>query len=134
MRVDFLFTKIQEHSRKAVEGYNLFIREKNDVHFNNLTMECFQASNYFLDLAEEAVSLLHLGYPANYSDSFVFLQRKGVVSEDEKNQLVEIVALRNRIAHEYHYIREKELLKLFQIVNGIVPIASKIVDAIKKAR
>ena len=89
-------------------------------------MECFQVANYVIDLAEEVVAEKSLGFPSTYKETFVILHRAGYLGDDEKDVLIRIVMLRNRIAHEYHIIKEDELMELYSIVASIEGIVEKL--------
>lgn len=132
MRVEFLLKKIREHARLALEAFPGYHEKEDTAGFNNLAMECFQASNYMIDLAEEAVARNDYGFPSTYAENFSSLRKNGLLTNQEEEILVKMVSLRNKIAHEYHVINPGQLVELYEIVSRIVPVAEKIVKGIKE--
>ncbi len=84
--------------------------------YNTLAMECFQAVNTLIDIAQYIVMKRRLGFPSTYRELFEILEEAGYISEEELKALKRLVFLRNLIAHEYYRISENELLEMVNLL------------------
>ena len=84
--------------------------------YNTLAMECFQAVNTLIDIAQYIVMKKRLGFPSTYRELFEILEKYGYISEEELKAFKRLVFLRNLIAHEYYRISENELLEMANLL------------------
>ena len=84
--------------------------------YNTLAMECFQAINTLIDIAQYIVMKKRLGFPSTYRELFEILEEAGYISEEELKAFKRLVFLRNLIAHEYYRISENELLEMVNLL------------------
>jgi len=84
--------------------------------YNTLAMECFQAVNTLIDIAQYIVMKKRLGFPSTYRELFEILEEAGYISEEELKAFKRLVFLRNLIAHEYYRISENELLEMANLL------------------
>lgn len=114
MRLAELILRFEKHLRGAV---NLKSRDLKDYYiYNTLAMECFQAANTLIDLAQYVVARRRLGFPSTYRELFEILHQAGFISDDELKALKRLTFLRNLIAHEYYRISEGELLEMVNLL------------------
>ncbi len=79
-------------------------------------MECFQAANALIEIAEYLVTRKKLGLPSSYREVFELLNANGLISQQELENFKRIVFLRNLIAHEYYKISTEELLEITKLL------------------
>jgi len=80
MRLAEYILRFEKHLRSAV---NLKTKDVNDYFiYNTLAMECFQAANTLIDLAQYIVAKRKLGFPSTYRELFEILENEGYISED----------------------------------------------------
>lgn len=115
-RKEFLKRKIEEHIHGAKETLKLAEGRKDRVVVNALTMECFQAVNYALDFMEEIIKERKLGIGFSYRDYVDILVSNNLMDEKTAKEISYLTNLRNRIAHEYHVITEKEVFKMAKLL------------------
>ncbi|WP_290902757.1 HepT-like ribonuclease domain-containing protein [Ferroglobus sp.] len=84
--------------------------------YNTLAMECFQAVNTLIDIAQYIVMKKRLGFPSTYRELFEILEEAGYISGEELKTFKRLVFLRNLIAHEYYRISENELLEMVNLL------------------
>ncbi len=84
--------------------------------YNTLAMECFQAVNTLIDIAQYIVMKKRLGFPSTYRELFEILEESGYISGEELKAFKRLVFLRNLIAHEYYRISENELLEMVNLL------------------
>ncbi len=84
--------------------------------YNTLAMECFQAVNTLIDIAQYIVMKKKLGFPSTYRELFEILNEAGYISEEELKAFKRLAFLRNLIAHEYYRISENELLEMVNLL------------------
>ena len=94
--------------------------------YNTLAMECFQAANTLIDLAQYIVAKKKLGFPSTYRELFEVLESEGYISEDELRTFKRLIFLRNLIAHEYYRISESELLEMVNLLEKCSGFVSRI--------
>ncbi len=84
--------------------------------YNTLAMECFQAANALIEIAEYLVAQKKLGIPSSYREIFELLNKSGFLNPQELEDFKRIVFLRNLIAHEYYRISTEELLEIAKLL------------------
>ncbi len=84
--------------------------------YNTLAMECFQAVNTLIDIAQYIIIRKRLGFPSTYRELFEILEEAGYISKEELKAFKRLVFLRNLIAHEYYRISENELLEMVNVL------------------
>lgn len=94
--------------------------------YNTLAMECFQAANTLIDLAQYMVAKKKLGFPSTYRELFEILEKEGYISEDELKTFKRLIFLQNLIAHEYYRISESELLEMVNLLERCSDFVSRI--------
>lgn len=94
--------------------------------YNTLAMECFQAANTLIDLAQYIVAKKKLGFPSTYRELFEVLESEGYISEDELKTFKRLIFLRNLIAHEYYRIFESELLEMVNLLEKCSDFVNRI--------
>jgi len=102
---------------KDVRGYFVY---------NTLAMECFQAVNTLIDIAQYIVAKKKLGFPSTYRELFEILEEAGYISEEELKAFKRLVFLRNLIAHEYYRISENELLEMVNLLEKCSDFVNRI--------
>jgi uncharacterized protein YutE (UPF0331/DUF86 family) len=112
-----IIARIESHLSKVKKFESADLTS--DLYFNALAMECFQAVNATIELAEFTISERKLGYPANYKESFEMLQKAGVIDATAVTQLKQLVFYRNLVAHEYHVMTPKELMDMSRNLDTI---------------
>ncbi|MEO0137980.1 MAG: HepT-like ribonuclease domain-containing protein, partial [candidate division WOR-3 bacterium] len=85
--------------------------------YNTLAMECFQAANALIEIAEYLVLQKKLGMPSSYREIFELLNTGGLIDSQELENFKRIVFLRNLIAHEYYKISTEELLEIAKLLD-----------------
>ena len=114
MRLAEYILRFEKHLRGAI---NLKSKDVKDYFvYNTLAMECFQAANALIDLAQYILAKKKLGFPSTYRELFEILEEAGYISEEELNAFKRLVFLRNLIAHEYYRISENELLEMVNLL------------------
>ena len=80
MRIAEYILRFERHLKGAV---NLKSRDVKDYFiYNTLAMECSQAANTLIDLAQYIVAKKKLGFPSTYRELFEILENEGYISED----------------------------------------------------
>ncbi len=124
MRLAEYILRFEKHLRGAV---NIKTKDVNDYFvYNTLAMECFQAANTLIDLAQYIVAKRKLGFPSTYRELFEILENEGYVSEDELKTFKRLIFLRNIIAHEYYRISESELLEMVNLLEKCSDFVNRI--------
>lgn len=126
MRVAELILRFERHLNGAL---SLKSKDLSDyLVYNTLAMECFQATNTLIDLAQFLVSRKKLGFPTTYKEIFEIIEREGFIDREELKNFKRLIFLRNLITHEYYRISEKELLEMVNLLEK----CSALVERIKK--
>ncbi|MBE8540155.1 type VII toxin-antitoxin system HepT family RNase toxin [Geoglobus acetivorans] len=124
MRLAEYILRFERHLKGAV---NLKSKDVKDYFiYNTLAMECFQAANTLMDLAQYIVAKKKLGFPSTYRELFEILEKEGYISEDELRTFKRLIFLRNLIAHEYYRISESELLEMVNLLEKCSGFVSRI--------
>jgi len=100
--------------------------------YNTLAMECFQAVNTLIDIAQYIVMKKRLGFPSTYRELFEILEKAGYISEEELKAFKRLVFLRNLIAHEYYRISENELLEMVNLIEKCSDFVNRIKEGADK--
>ncbi|MCD6493988.1 MAG: DUF86 domain-containing protein [Archaeoglobaceae archaeon] len=124
MRLAEYILRFERHLKGAL---NLKSKNVKDYFvYNTLAMECFQAANTLIDLAQYIVAKKKLGFPSTYRELFEILENEGYISEDELRTFKRLIFLRNLIAHEYYRISESELLEMVNLLEKCSDFVSRI--------
>jgi len=124
MRLAEYILRFERHLKGAV---NLKSKDVKDYYiYNTLAMECFQAANTLIDLAQYIVAKKKLGFPSTYRELFEILEKEGYISEDELKTFKRLIFLRNLIAHEYYRISESELLEMVNLLEKCSDFVNRI--------
>lgn len=127
IRLTSIISRMEKHGTKAKE---LGKKDLSDyLVFNALAMECFQAVNSAIDLAELIVSEKNLGFPSNYREIFELLYEAKLIGKKTSDDIKRLVFLRNLISHEYYTITQKELKEmanLFGCLDELIESAKRI--------
>jgi uncharacterized protein YutE (UPF0331/DUF86 family) len=115
MRIASILSRIERHRKKAEELSKMDL--SNYLVFNSLAMECFQAVNSAIELAETIVSEKNLGFPSSYKETFEFLYKEKMISKNTFECIKKLIFLRNLIAHEYYTISEEELKEMAKLLS-----------------
>ena len=124
MRLIEYILRFERHLKGAV---NLKSKDVKDYYiYNTMAMECFQAANTLIDLAQYIVAKKKLGFPSTYRELFEILENEGYISEDELRTFKRLIFLRNLIAHEYYRISESELLEMVNLLEKCSDFVNRI--------
>jgi len=124
MRLAEYILRFERHLKGAL---NLKSKDvKNYFIYNTLAMECFQAANAIIDLAQYIVAKKKLGFPSTYRELFEILANEGYISEDELKTFKRLIFLRNLIAHEYYRISESELVEIVNLLEKCSDFVNRI--------
>jgi len=124
MRIAEYILRFERHLKGAV---NIKSRDVKDYFiYNTLAMECFQAANTLIDLAQYIVAKKKLVFPSTYRELFEILENEGYISEDELKTFKRLIFLRNLIAHEYYRISESELLEMVNLLEKCSDFVNRI--------
>lgn len=122
-----IISRVERHRRKAREIVSHEL--SNELAFDALAMECFQAVNSAIELGELIVSEKNLGFPSTYKEIFEMLYKAKMISDRTLDEMKRLVFLRNLISHEYYTITEDELKEM----EGLLDSLDELVKAAKKA-
>ena len=114
MRLVEYILRFERHLERAKKLKSKDVRDY--FVYNTLAMECFQAVNTLIDIAQYIVMKKRLGFPSTYRELFEILEEAGYISEEELKAFKRLVFLRNLIAHEYYRISENELLEMVNLL------------------
>ncbi|MCX7844014.1 MAG: DUF86 domain-containing protein [Candidatus Bipolaricaulota bacterium] len=113
--------RFEDHLRRAQE---LAKMDLNDYFvYTALAMECFQAVNALIEVAEHVVVQQRLGVPSSYREVFEILYGHGWLTAEELQAAKRLVFLRNVIAHEYQKIQASDLqgaANLLVLIHGFI--------------
>jgi uncharacterized protein YutE (UPF0331/DUF86 family) len=124
MRLVEYILRFERHLKGAL---NLKSKDVRDYFiYTTLAMECFQAANAIIDLAQYIVAKKKLGFPSTYRELFEILANEGYISEDELKTFKRLIFLRNLIAHEYYRISESELLEIVNLLERCSDFVNRI--------
>ncbi len=124
MRLAEYILRFERHLKGAL---NLKSKNVGDyLIYNTLAMECFQAVNTLIDLAQYMVAKKKLGFPSTYRELFEILKSEGYINEDELKVFKRLIFLRNLIAHEYYRISESELIEMANLLERCSDFVNRI--------
>lgn len=126
MKIIEQIIRFENHYKNAVEVSK---KDLSDYFvYNTLAMECFQAVNSLIEIAEYIVSKNKLGFPSTYKELFEILHKNKFLDKKSWNDIKKLIFYRNLIAHEYYKISEKELKEMVKLLKS----ANKFVQNVKK--
>jgi uncharacterized protein YutE (UPF0331/DUF86 family)/predicted nucleotidyltransferase len=109
---------LNEHS---VEDF-----KKDEVLDSALRWLLYEIIQSMVDACTLLAASLKLGLAESYKDYIVALIKGGVMGEELGASLIELVSLRNRLAHRYRYIEIEELLhSVRRLVDEVLPTFRK---------
>jgi uncharacterized protein YutE (UPF0331/DUF86 family) len=74
-----------------------------------------------IDINFHIVTEILLVTPRDYADSFLSLQKLGILSPDAARELARLAGLRNRIAHDYNGIDERIIHASLGKIASVMP-------------
>jgi len=108
--------------------------KKDEVLDSALRWLLYEIIQSMVDACTLLAASLKLGLAESYKDYIVALIKGGVMSDELGASLIELVSLRNRLAHRYRYIGIEELLhNVRRLVDEVLPTFRKwIYNTIRK--
>lgn len=94
--------------------------------FYTCSMLIFSLTNSAIDLGNEIISTKKFGMPHSYSEIFEILSNRKLMDEKTKNDLLELVRVRNIIAHRYFMITPKKLFNSLRKLESMKRFVKKI--------
>lgn len=85
---------------------------KDDTKFYASSMILFSILNRTIDLGDEIVKDEKLGYPLEIREIFILLSDNKIISKTLEKRLRDLVISRNKLAHRYGSIKEKDIFNL----------------------
>jgi len=124
MRLVEYILRFERHLKGAL---NLKYKDVSDyLIYNTLAMECFQAVNSLIGVAQYIVTKKRLGFPSTYGELFELLEKERYISEDELKYFKRLIFLRNLIAHEYYRISDNELLEMVNLLEEVERFVNRV--------
>lgn len=117
IRQAVIISRAEQHIQKATELAKQDL--SNELVFNALGMNCFQAVNSLIELGETIISEKKLGFPGSYGEIFELLYKAKLINEQELKNIKKLIFFRNLISHEYYTITQKELKEMARILNSL---------------
>jgi uncharacterized protein YutE (UPF0331/DUF86 family)/predicted nucleotidyltransferase len=100
--------------------------KKDEVLDSALRWLLYEIIQSMVDACTLLAASLKLGLAESYKDYIVALIKGGVMSDELGASLIELVSLRNRLAHRYRYIGIEELLhNVRRLVDEVLPTFRK---------
>ena len=93
--------------------------------FYSCSMLVFSLVNSAIDLGNEIISAKKLEMPQSYREIFEILANNKLIDENMKNDLIELVRIRNMIAHRYFTITPKRLFFSISKLKSLRKFADK---------
>jgi uncharacterized protein YutE (UPF0331/DUF86 family) len=94
--------------------------------FYSCSMLIFSLTNSAIDLGNEIISAKKLEMPHSYREIFEILAVRKIIDEEMKDDLIELVRIRNMIAHRYFVITPKKLFFSLRRLKSLKKFAKKI--------
>lgn len=94
------------------------------------SMLVFSIVNGVVDLGNEIISAKKLEMPHSYKEIFEILSNRKLITEKTRDELIELVRIRNAIAHRYFTVTPSKLfhsLEKLASVKGFVERVKKLV-------
>ena len=105
---------LNEHS---VEDF-----KKNEVLDSALRWPIYEIIQSMIDACAVLAANLKLGLAESYKDYVVALIKGNIMSEELGTGLIELISLRNRLAHRYRYVETEELINsASRLLDEILP-------------
>ena len=96
---------------------------KEDIkNYYTLSMALFTIFNKLIDIGDDIVSELNIGYINKYTDIPKILSENNIISSQSRNIFIDFIKSRNDIAHEYDEIREEEVFWCFKNIDKVTII------------
>jgi uncharacterized protein YutE (UPF0331/DUF86 family) len=102
------------------------LRRKDKFYISSILI--FSIVNAAVDLGNEIIAAKKLELPSSYKEVFDILANRGIIDRKTKDALIELVRIRNAIAHRYFVVTSQ---KLFDSIKKLVYV-NKLVNKIKK--
>lgn len=94
--------------------------------FYACSMLVFSLVNSAIDLGNEIISAKKLEMPHSYREIFEILARNKIISQKIKADLIDLVRIRNAIAHRYFIITPSKLFISFKKLKSLKKFAEKV--------
>jgi len=101
--IEMYLVKLESFKIKSVNDLN------DDKNLYSTSMVLFNVLNRMLDLAEQIVKDKSLGFPTEYKDLFIMLNKSKIISNSLKNKLIDLVRFRNKISHRYGKLKNNDI-------------------------
>ena len=125
MRKDLLLADVRKYVEVARRAWARW-KEGDDLAREALAMALFQVANSIIAMGEDAHRARNLGIPPTYFAIFEDLKNAGVISEDDLNVVDLLIRLRNRIAHRYGHVSDRDAETLYALLPAAERIAEKL--------
>jgi uncharacterized protein YutE (UPF0331/DUF86 family) len=122
------FRDLEEQKVKKLED----LRRKDK--FYSCSMLVFSLVNSAIDLGNEMISAKKLEMPHSYREIFEILSREGIIDKKMENDLIELVRIRNAIAHRYFIVTPKRLFISFQKLESLKKFAKKVEEITRRLK
>jgi len=122
------FRDLEEQKVKKLED----LRRKDK--FYSSSMLVFPLVNSAIDLGNEMISAKKLEMPHSYREIFEILSREGIIDKKMENDLIELVRIRNAIAHRYFIVTPKKLFISFQKLESLKKFAKKVEEITRRLK
>jgi len=106
------------------------IKDVDEVKFYAASMLIFSIINRAMDLANELVMTGNLGFPMQYKELFDFLEGR-VIDKKTKEELKDLVILRNKISHRYGVIEKKDIVEAVKKIQIVKKFMDNVVKEVK---
>jgi uncharacterized protein YutE (UPF0331/DUF86 family) len=90
------------------------------------SMLVFSLVNSAIDLGNEIITTKRLEMPHSYREVFEILADRKIIDEKMRDDLIELVRVRNMIAHRYFILTPKRLFSSLQRLKSLKKFAEKI--------
>lgn len=124
-KIEAYFKEIEEMKIRSIKDLNL-------IKLRAVSMDIFSIINLTIDLGNEIVFSLNIGFPSEYKEIFTLLRRKEIINEKLENDLKELIILRNKISHRYGDLEEKEIFNSIIKINSVKDFIKRVKEIIKK--
>jgi uncharacterized protein YutE (UPF0331/DUF86 family) len=122
------FRDLEEQKVKKLED----LRRKDK--FYSCSMLVFSLVNSAIDLGNEMISAEKLEMPHSYREIFEILSREGIIDKKMENDLIELVRIRNAIAHRYFAVTPKKLFTSLQKLESLKKFAKKVEEITRRLK
>jgi uncharacterized protein YutE (UPF0331/DUF86 family) len=119
-RLGKIFSDIDRYLRDLE---NLRVRSLQDLDeqrtYYAVSMVLYILLNRIFDLGSEIVMACNLGVPVKYREIFILLRQNGLIGESMEQELIRMVVYRNLLSHEYHGLKNTDIMNLIGRVSVI---------------